>query len=1162
MTVSGNPGQRLLKVSFLALLAAFISTVPGHVLAQISSASLSGTIKDPVGAIVPDATVTLRNVDTSVSTTTVSNGDGNYTFQNLNPGNYTVEATAKGFQLIQVPPFTLTVGQKASINFSLVVGSASTVVTVQDITPQLDVSSANLGSVIATQQVNDLPLNGRNFTQLLQLTPGVSPVSVSQNSNKGAVGSFSVQAAAAGSSFYFPAVNGQSNRSNLFFLDGLFDQGTLLSTYALPPIVDAIQEFKLVSHTDGAEYGSGTGGVVNVVSKSGTNSLHGSAWSYYRDDIFDGRSFFLPPATPKSPYHQNQFGVAGGGPVFIPKLYNGKNKTFFYAAYQGFRYSLISDTPLTVPTAAQLSGDESTWPTQIYNPFTTVPNPNAPGEYIRQPFVGNQIPANLINPQIVAYSKFIFPAAGPVFDSAGDNALDTTPTTQNQNEFTARVDQTLGEKNSLWFRYSLFRSNSSGSGGLPGLPDITTTPATNYGGSFSHIFNPGLILQVQIGHVNLQDNSSTRFTQSTSAINTQVGFSSTFTGGFLAANGNNLIPSPGITGYKSAGEAIQNEPKETDSSQYSGNVTKILGNHTIEAGGGYITAGFSSPIGSDNLGFVAQNTGDTNPADTVNTGDPMASFLLNVPGTAGRRNVNETERPGGVLSAYVQDSWKALPNLTLNLGLRYDITFIPPYGLESTAGQQGGIEAGDMDFNNGTYIVQKVPGACSVTGQAPCIPGSGALPANVIASPNQKISNNVPTNFGPRFGFAYQLDPKTVVHGAFGIMYDNWSGVTQTSNNIEGTWPDIGQELANNLNQPSSASAIPTVTAQNPFGTTGLFPAATPFNQVQYFYDPKYKNPYSEQFNFGVSRQIDQSTNATVNYVGSANRRLDVGGYYNTALTPGPGDPQTRALFPGIAPTFYDRWVGSSSYNGLQASLERRFSKGLSYQVAYTWSKSIDVGGDGLFGVEGGVPQDPYNPALFGSRSVAGTDLRNILSINTVYEIPVGTKGGFSTGNRAADYVLGNWQVNGIFIRYSGLPFTPVISSDIANTGNGGTYETLDVVGNPRAISHRSAAEWFNTAAYAAPAQYTYGTAGRNSLLSAPYLDLDTSVFRQFPIREGLAFVFRLEAFNTLNNVVLGNPANNTSGAGNDINAGPSFGTIDTTANTARQLQIALKVVF
>lgn len=1155
MIIPANPGQKLLKVSLLALIAAFISTLPSHLLAQISSASLSGTIKDPVGAVVPDATVTLRNVDTSVSTTTLSNGDGNYTFQNLNPGNYTVEATAKGFQLNQVPPFTLTVGQKASINFALVIGSASTVVTVQDITPQLDVSSANLGTVIATKQVNDLPLNGRNFTQLLQLTPGVSPVSVAQNSNKGSIGSFNVQAAAAGSSFYFPAVNGQSNRSNLFFLDGLFDQGTLLSTYALPPIVDGIQEFKLVSHTDSAEYGSGTGGVVNVVSKSGTNSLHGSAWSYYRDDIFDGRSYFLPLTTPKSPYHQNQFGAAGGGPVLIPKLYNGKNKTFFYAAYQGFRYSLTSDTPLKVPTAAQLAGDESTWPTQIYNPFSTVPNPNAPGEYIRQPFAGNQIPQSLINPQIVAYAKFIFPAAGPVFNSAGDNALDTTPTTQNQNEFTVRVDQTLGEKNSLWFRYSLFRSNASGSGGVPGLPDITTTPATNYGGSFSHVFNPSLILQVQIGHVNLQDNSATRYTQSTSAINTQVGFSSTFTGGFLAANGDNLIPSPGITGYTSAGEAIQNEPKETDSSQYTGNVTKILGNHTIQTGGGYITAGFSSPIGSDNLGFIAQNTGDTNPADAVNTGDPMASFLLNVPGTAGRRNVNETERPGGVLSAYVQDSWKALPKLTLNFGLRYDITFIPPYGLESTAGQQGGIEAGDMDFNNGTYIVQKVPGACSVTGKAPCIPGSGVLPANVVASPNQKISNNVPTNFGPRFGFAYQLDPKTVVHGAFGIMYDNWSGVTQTSNNIEGTWPDIGQELANNLNQPSTASATPTVTAQNPFGTTGLFPAATPFNQVQYFYDPKYRNPYSEQFNFGVSRQIDQATNATINYVGSANRRLDVGGYYNTALTPGPGDPQARALFPNIAPTYYDRWVGASSYNGLQASLERRFSQGLSYQIAYTWSKSIDIGGDGLFGSEGGVPQDPYNPSLFGSRSVAGTDLTNILTINSVWEIPVGKGGRFSTGNRVADYVLGNWQLNGIFSRYSGLPFTPVISSDIANTGNGGTYETLDVVGNPNAISHRSAAEWFNTAAYAAPALYTYGTAGRNSLRQAPWLDLDTSVFRQFPIREGMSFVFRLEAFNTLNNVVLGTPAD-------DFNDGSSFGTISSTANTARQLQIALKFIF
>ena len=1156
MRVLARVGGRFRKALLTALLFGFILYWPNHTLAQLSTASLSGSVKDPQGAVVPNATIVLRNVDTSVANTTVSNGDGAYTFVNLTPGRYTVEGTAPGFRLNQVPAFTLTVGQTATINFSLVVGSQGTVVTVQGATPQLNVSSANLGTVIATQQVNDLPLNGRNFTQLLSLTPGVAPTSDSQNNSKAVGGAFNAPASAANSQLFFPAVNGQTNRSNLFLTDGLFNTGTLLSTYAVPPIIDSIQEFKVVSHTDSAEYGSVTGGVVNVVSKSGTNAFHGSLWSYYRDQIFDARSYFLPTNVPKTPFHQNQFGASVGGPVLIPKLYNGRNKTFFFGAYQGFRYAQTSNAPLKVPTAAQLAGDESAWPSQIYNPFTTRPDPANPGQYIRDPFPGNQIPANLIDPQMTAYANFIFPPAAPVIDSSGDNALDTTPTTQSQNEYSIRIDHTFGANDSAWFRYSTFRSLSHTSGGLPGLPDITTTPASNWGGSYVHVFSPSLVVQGLFAHINLQDNSSVLFTRSNASVFSQVGFSPAFAGNFLAANGGNLLPSPGITGYSSAGEAIQNEPKETDSYQYSGSLTKTIGNHVLQVGSDYITAGFLSPIGYDSLGFAAQNTGDPNPKDTLNSGDPIASFVLNVPGSGNRRNVNETERPGGVFSAYVQDSWKALSKLTLNAGMRYDLTLIPPYGTDATIGQQGGIETGDMDFSNGTYVLQKVPPACSVRGHAPCIPGDGTLPAHVVLDPRGKIAHNIFTNFGPRFGFAYQIDEKTVVRGAFGIVYDNWAGVTQTAQNYEGSWPDIGQQIANNLNQPSSASAVPTIKAQNPFGsgTSSLFPAPTPFNQVQYFFDPHIKNPYSEQFNFGVEREVNQATTVTVNYVGSVGRRLDVGGYYNTALTPGPGDPQARALYPYIAPTYYDRSAGSSSYNALQVSLDKRYTNGLSYQVAYTWSKSIDVAGDGWFGSEGGVPQDPYDPSGYGSRSVAGTDLTNVLAVNTVFQVPVGKGKRFSTGHGVLDYVLGNWQINNIFNAHSGLPFTPVISSDVANTGNGGTYETLDVVGNPNHI-HRSAGEWFNTAAYVTPPGFTYGTAGRNSLRTAPYWDLDTSVFRQFPIREGRYFEFRAEAFNLLNNVVLGTP-------NADLNSGASFGTINTTANTARQVQLAVKFIF
>jgi hypothetical protein len=1141
---------------FTLFTISFVSLLAGTARAQVSDATLHGAVRDQSGAVITAATVTLRNLDTAVEKTTTSNGAGEYSFQSITPGRYTLDATAPGFSPKQVSEFILTVGQAADIDFSLSVGTESQKVTVEATSQQLETSSADLGTVIATKQVNDLPLNGRNFTQLLSLTPGVVPISTGQNGMSGRNGGFAAPVAQ-GSSFTFPAINGQSNRSNFFLTDGLDNFGSFLSTYAVPPIIDAIQEFKIVSHTDDAEFGGVLGGTVNVVTKSGTNELHGSAWEYLRNNAFDARTYFLPKTAKKAAYHQNQFGGSVGGPVMIPKLYDGRNKTFFFGAYQGFRYSQNQNTSLKVPTAAQLAGDES-GSNPIYNPFTSRPDPAKPGSYLRDPFPGNQIPANLISPALVDYAKFVFPVAGPVFDGAGDNALDTTPLVQTQNEFDVRVDQTFGQKNSAWFRYSFINSQLTTSGGLPGLPKVDVIPARDWGGSFVHLFSPTLVLQLQLARITVQDNATTKFTKSSSSIISEVGFSSAFVGGFNADNGGSLLPSPGISNYANGGEIIQNTPKATDSWQYAGTLSKTLGTHEIKAGGGFISNTFASPISYPQLGFAAQQTANPEASSNVITGDPLASFLLGVPDNANRRNVEETTRPGGVLSIFGQDSWKASSRLTLNFGLRYDYTFIPPYGTNATIGKQGGIETGDMDLSNGTYVLQKVPPSCASRGFAPCIPGDGTLPAHVVVDPRGKIAHNTGTNLGPRFGFAFKFDDKTVVRGAFGIVYDNWAAISQTAQNIEGSWPDIGQLIAQNLNQPTTTSATPTVSLQNPFsGSGGAFPAATPFNQVQWFYDPHIKNAYAEQWNFGLQRQLNNSTAITINYVGSEAHRINIGGYYNTALTPGPGDVGPRSPFPYITPTFYDRSTGAASYNAFQFQLDKRYTNGLAYQVAYTWSKSLNEGGDGWFGAEGGVPTDPYNPSAFGSRSVSGTDLPHVLSVNTLAQSPIGPGKRFSTGNKIGDYVLGNWQLNNIFTAHTGQPFTPYISSDIANTGNVGWagYEHANIVGNPNAISHRGPNEYFNTAAYVAPPAFTFGTASRNSLRQAPDWNLDTSVFRQFPFwGEGRRIEIRAEAFNIFNTVNLGTPKN-------DIN-NSNFGSVNTTFNTSRELQLGGKIIF
>ena len=1146
--------QRLQTSSCLTgLLLVLTLFSPAGSFAQLSTASVNGRIVDPSGAVVPNAAVVLRNVDTSVENTTLSNGSGVYAFLNITPGRYTLKATATGFSPAEVPALTLTVSQIAAIDFSLKLGTVSSVVTIQSATPQLETSSANLGTVMATQQVNDLPLNGRNFTQLLSLTPGVSTANTGQNASGG------LSSVALGSSVLIPIVNGQTSRSNYFLIDGLDGNDVYYNGYTVPPIIDAIQEFKIVSHTDSAEFGSVLGGVINVVTKSGTNELHGSLWEYYRDQIFDARGYFLPLTTPKTPYHQSQFGGSVGGPVRIPKLYNGKDKTFFFGAYQGFRYSKTSDALLKVPTPAQLAGNESDWPTQIYNPYSTVPNPAVPGTYIRTPFPGNQIPASLINPQVTAYANFIFPAAGPVLNSAGDNAVNTTPVVQSQDEFTVRADQKFGANDSAFFRYSFINSTTVSST-LPIITTNKTTPARAWGVSYVHVFNPSLILQGQFSRTTSQYNPVTLSTVSTANIFNQVGFAAAFAGNFSAAGGRNLIPSPGITGYTSSGEVYETIPKTTDSYQESATLTKTLASHLLTFGGGFTSMAQAVNDSFPSLGFSGQPTSDTNPHDSVNSGDPMASFVLNVPSTATRRDTAEAERTGGVMSFFAQDSWKTNDRLTLNFGLRYDLTFIPPFGLPSSVGKLGGIQTGDMDFTNGTYILQYPPGLCSVVGHAPCIPGTG-LPAHVVVDPRGKIAYNTYTNFGPRLGFAFRVDEKTVFRGAFGILYDNWAAQIQQSQNIGGSWPDIALQQGSNLNVPTPASPTPTSQLQDPFGsaTSSLFPAATPFNQQGYFYDPREQNPMSLQWNVGVERLLGASTTMTVNYVGSTGTRLTVGSYYNTAVTPGPGVPETRAPWNYILPSYWSRSVGSGNYNALQFSLNRRYSNGLVYQVAYTWSKSINVGGDGWFNAEGAACQQPYDLTGFGCRGVAGNDLTNIFSVNLVYQVPVGQGKTFSTGNRILDYVLGNWQANSIFLAHSGIPFFPRISSDIANTGNysatNNPYEAADLVGNPNSIQHRTPAKWFNTAAYAAPPLYTFGTTPRNSLRGPGYWNLDGSLFRLFPIGEHRQFEFRAEAFNLLNNVDFGQPSW-------DLNAGSAFGTIDTTANSAREVQLVGKFIF
>ncbi|MES1258903.1 MAG: carboxypeptidase-like regulatory domain-containing protein, partial [Acidobacteriota bacterium] len=471
--------------------------------AQLSSASVTGVIRDSTGGVIADAQISLRNVDTATERRATSNSAGNYAFVNVPVGKYVLDITKIGFRAFRVADLLLEVNQTATVDASLSVGGIEQTVQVEAAADLIQASSAELGAVVTQKQVADLPLNGRNFTQLLTLTPGAAPINGPQQSN-------GFGNTAQNTAYSFPAINGQTNRSTFFMLDGLNNQGAFASTYVVPPIVDGIREFKINSHDDQAEFGGVLGGIVNVVTKSGTNELTGSAWEFVRNTDFNARNTFQPSVTP---FHQNQFGIAVGGPVILPKIYNGRNKTFFFFAYEGFRYTQANNAFLRVPTDQELAGNFNgpNEPAQIFNPFSTRPDPANPGAFIRDVFPNNQIPANLISQPLVNYVRTFIPR--PNYSGNADrNAIDNTPQVQRQNEYTGRIDQNLGTKNFFWFRYSVITLDQSLPGGLPNLINNKNNPGQNWGGSFVRTFSPSFILQAQFGRAHQETNGLQRWT--------------------------------------------------------------------------------------------------------------------------------------------------------------------------------------------------------------------------------------------------------------------------------------------------------------------------------------------------------------------------------------------------------------------------------------------------------------------------------------------------------------------------------------------------------------------------------------------------------------------------------------------------------------------------
>ncbi|MGH9431646.1 MAG: TonB-dependent receptor domain-containing protein [Terriglobia bacterium] len=1083
---------------------------------------MNGVVEDPSGAAIPGASVVLTNVATGVKRTTETDSAGDYVFVNIIPSRYTIEASKLGFSSVAQQEFTLYVNQTATFNFTLPVGSTRQMVTVQAAGSRVEASTAELGSVVDTRQANDLPLNGRNFSQLLQLSPGASPVNIAQNAFGWGISPLGT--------FSFPSMNGQRNRSNLFLLDGGNDQAAYVSEYAIPPIMDDVQEFKVQSHNDDSEFGQVPGGVIDVVTKSGTNAFHGDAWEFVRNTAFDSRNFFVPNVTP---LHQNQFGGTLGGPIILPH-YNGRDRTFFFAAYEGFRDVTPSETVYLVPTPAELSGDLSGLGTTVYNPFSTRPDPNKPGQYIRDPFPNNQIPQNLLNPTAEYYARTLFPA--PINTGVpGTNGRDTTPTATRQDEPSLRLDEQIGTNDSLFVRYTGLAQTIFGSGGYKGLRAESYFHAYQLSSSWTHTFGGNAVVQLMFSRNSNQSNSNNTYISAPPNFLQQAGFQPNWV---TFKNGYTAIPLENMPGYlNSTGGEYISDGHFSDVYEWKGDLSKIQGRHILRTGADFTLNPFQLLCTSSNSVYSPYETSNL---EAGTGGSTLASFLLGIPDSSEKNNTYKTLYSSWIDGAYFQDQWKVTDKLTLNLGLRYDVTLIPPFG----SNKDGNNMVGDYNFNYGTYILQRIPPPCSSTQGAPCLPG-GTAPAHVIVSPNGKIINNSYDNWQPRLGLAYALTPTTVLRAGFGRFFDNWAAINQIDTNLGGNWPDVA-----NLSLADINPTVPTALINDPLhlGTGVIYPSPFP-NEACQCPDPNWENTLSNQWNLGIQKQLNLSTILTANYVGSEDSRVSVGAFYNTALQPGTGPPQSRAPWPYFPSTPWDRPFGTASYNALQFSLDRKTSHGLSYLLSYTWSKAMDECG-GFF-EQGCNPENPYN--LKNERAVDDANLPNIFSLSWVYALPFGRAGKWVSGNRALNYLAAGWQVNGILSLSNGQVYETVVPGDIANIGNG-FYERMDLTGQPLNPPQQTLTNWFNKAAFAVPAPFTFGNEGRNMLQADWRRNMDFSVFREFPLPFGelTKLEFRAEAFNLANIPVFGPPDGNFSD--------PTYGDVLSTANTQREIQFGLKL--
>ncbi len=1177
------------------LILVFLLGIAQQVWAQAgTTGTILGRVSDSTGAVIPAAPVEVTNLATGVTIKVTTSGTGDYTASNLIPGSYTVSVQMPGFSKSVVSGIPLVVAQDARIDFQLKPGAASDTVQVNASAVALDTDSSAVSQIVTEHQISQLPLNGRNFTDLLFIGAGAVQTVGEQGQMRQSEGDAI-------------SINGSRPESNNYTLDGLTNTDTALNTPAVILSQDAIQEFKVQSATYSAAYGF-SANQVNIISKSGTNQLHGSVFEFDRNDAFDAvpHQTIANNQTTNPELRQNQFGFVLSGPVVIPKVYNGKDKTFWLANYEGWRIIQGGHLHGYAPTAAELGGnfaaEVGTLPaygTAACTAQLNLGNNCLPVDPLTGlPFLGNQIPTSRFS-RIANVTSKILPTGTTDSNDAGPyNWFATANATTDTDQQTYRGDQNFQRFGQIFFRYTKAdyanQNYGTDSLNLNAGANIFTENSTSWTGGYTLPLPNGFINDFRFGKleaISIQGDSA-----ASQADITALGLTGVFTNlpSYAAGYPNLTFSGPNSVNGGSPG----NDPTTSDIPvwEFTDSVVKQHGAHSLSFGADYrswvqkrnLATNFTGNFSYASNLITQYGAGGTTacPTVTCGTGNFYADYLL------GYYNGASTFQPGpfsatgaapGHLNQYVfkyfapyfEDDWKVTSKLTLNLGIRWDFRTIP-YANDNAPANVGSNQLFWLDPQN------SLGGLCFAD---PELLTDGIAPAGNgfyrYCGKTPRSSSKTP--FAPRFGFAYSVDTKTILRGGYGVFFD--SSETREMDNSGDQYPFLirtsltayaaGNTLksTNQLFTPLTAVA-PVSAAANGGAFTAVILSEYP------------QNPYVQQYTLSVERQLSQNTTLEINYIGNKGTHLlerfnvdqpgalpaaDVGPCNANPADTTHNCPYTQRLpLPNFTSSngFLDsKWIGYSNYNSGNVKLEHRAEDGVVLLV-YTWAKSMDsksaAAGIGATNSFAG-PMDSADPHLDYARSDFNVGQRFVASY--AYRLPFG-RGKKVGGNvsRLADTAIGGWELTGIGTFQQGFPFS-VLANDVDGL-LGTPNQRANINGNPRTGFHKGPAEWFNTSVFSQPLAGVFGNSGRNILNEPGISNWDMGLVKFFNLTSRIKLQLRVETFNTFNHTQWGvDPTTQgasgpgTSAEVNSVDATSTFGELSS-ARPPRVIQLGGKITF